>query len=575
MVGVESDGQEIYMGHRLPREADSGRDIVGISGGGTGRVGSPKGVGTRNRLVLATTGRVRASTKVALEDFSATTVFESQIVARDTLAAGGTPFKNHFVEGYTLINPKGRTIPPHWRTEELAQFSEGPDGIEQVRELAQDMVNTFAARNRSDWDRIVEEADEQGIHWSELRMVKSDYVDRYYSQFRSFKGRSTPGVAYDMAVDFFATSIIFARIGYIPKNVVQNLIMAVPHQGMFFPMNAARAGQVLADPELRALARAEVGFSGATQALSQESARRGPTKFLLGKIAGFVGSIADDPARISALLHEAAAEGVISRVNPILTNDDRKALIRLWTEKGQRARANDIRWRATEAMADFTRMTPDQARLARRFLIIPGWLMAGTRYPFHFAATHPIRSALIAYIAMGEPGAPNELQFNDPAWTYFHGSKYLQGIDTPWGRERTASLNPISTPWELALAGLGSARGKTGPFDHNTPTAFDFANPGASVAVDWLKGEGKVDATAKRLLPGGSFVKDMISPPTDPPTYPEDVTRLGRLKREVGIIPIDLVDEVQSDRLDGGPATRPGAPSLAPRPGARGVATRP
>lgn len=576
-LGLEPDGTEIYMGHRLPPSVPLRATVAGVAAG-TGRVTSPKGVGTRNRLVLASTGRLRPSTRVALEDWSAGQVFEVSNVARDHLGKLGSKFDNRYREGYTLINPKARTIPPHWRTEELAAFKEGADDIEEVREQAQDILRTFSARHRSDWDRLVEEAKAQGVKWDELRMVPNHLVDRYYSQFRSFRGRSTPGVAYDMAVDFFATSIVFARIGYIPKNVVQNLIISIPHQGAFLPINAARAAQVLADPELRYLLKAEVGFSGASQALASESARRGPTKWALGKIAGFVGSVADDPARISAFLHEAAAEGVISRVNPLLTEADRKALVRLLTEKKQRPRLNDIRSRSVDAMADFTRMTPDQARLARRFLIIPGWLMAGSRYPFHFAATHPIRSALMAYIALGEPGAPEELQFNNRVDTYFSGSDYLQGIDTPWGRERTASLLPVTTPFELGAGVVGSIEGTEGPFDFETPTVFDVANPAIATGVEWAKGEGELGRTAKRLLPGTyGLGKDLIAPPTNPPIYPEDVTRLGRLKREIGILPIEVIDAVDDDLLDANP--RPGSGGSggrAPRPGAgRQLAPRP
>jgi hypothetical protein len=67
-----------------------------------------------------------------------------------------------------------------------------------------------------------------------------------------------------------STSIIFARVGYIPKNLVQNLIMAMPHQGAYFLYNASRAAQVLADPYLRELLAAEVGTSSATAALGAE-----------------------------------------------------------------------------------------------------------------------------------------------------------------------------------------------------------------------------------------------------------------------------------------------------------------
>ncbi len=569
-LGLEPDGTEIYIGHRLPKDVTSMSRVQGVSAG-TGRVASPRGVGSRNRLVLATTGRVRSSVHVALEDYAASQVFETAIDAREFLGKIGKPFQNRYVEGYTLINPKARSIPPHWRTDELAQFTNSPEDIEQIREASQDLVDAFMAQNgRGDWERLVEEAAEQGVKWDELRMVPNYQVERYYKQFRSFAGRSTPGVMYDMAVDFFATSIVFARVGYIPKNVVQNAIMMLPHQGVWAPINFARAAQVLADPELRNLMRAEIGSSGAARALGAEGAKKGPTKKILNAVAGVMGSIADDPARVSAFLHEAMAEGVISKVNPLLTDRDRAALVNLLTDPRKTRKLNDVRVRSVEAMADFTRLTPDQARIARRLMIIPGWLMAGSRYPFHFAATHPIRSALMSYIALGEPGAPEELQFNDRIDKYFSGHDYLRGIDTPWGkghhllgvpvpagRLRTSSLNPVSTPYELGLSVQGSVRGSEGPFDFETPTAFDWANPGIAEGFSWAKGEGDLAKSAKRLLPNYSLVKDLVSPPTDPPRYPEDVTRVGRLKREIGILPIEVSDELDEDTYSG-PRKKPG-----------------
>ena len=184
---------------------------------------------------------------------------------------------------------------------------------------------------------MLTEARKTGL-WPELRVLPKEIAERYFKQF-------TPGVrggpvlsAYDRLVDLTAASIVFARIGYIPKNLVQNVIMAVPHQGPLLLVNAVRAGQVLRDPALRELVRGEVGFSGATKALGKEAR----TQKVVGKVVGFVGSVADDPMRISAFLNEASAAGVISRTKPILTAKDREKLLRLFTDKSQRPLLNDI-----------------------------------------------------------------------------------------------------------------------------------------------------------------------------------------------------------------------------------------
>lgn len=533
-LGLEPTGEEAYIGHRLPKPENFKGSYM--PSGGTGRVASPKGVGSKNNLVLARTGRLRPSLRVAAEDWNSAQVFEAANVARNDVAAMGSKFPGHVPEGHVLVNPKGRTIPAHWKNDELSQFHESYDDVEHLREQAKEILDGFIATDRAGFERMKQEALDSGVSWDELRVVPKRLVDRYYSQFRATKSRGTAAKVYDTMVDGVATSIVFARVGYIPKNFAQNLIMAAPHQGAFLLVNATRAGQVMRDAELRHLIHAEIGFTGATGALSREVTARK----VLGKITGGVSKVADDPMRIAAFLHEAAAEGVISRVNPLMTESDRASLLKLLRDKSERAKLNDIRSRSVEAMADFSRMTPDQARLARRFLIIPGWLMAGSRYPFHFAATHPIRSALLAYIAMGEPGAPQNLQFNQSIDHYFKGSSYRQGIQTRYGRLRTSSLNPVTTPWDLAQTVEGSVRGKQSPYDTQTPTVFDEVQPLGGAIVRIAQGEG-VKKSLQALAPNYKFEEGMVHPQASK-TYPGDATRLGRLEREIGVVPIPVND---------------------------------
>jgi hypothetical protein len=538
-LGLEPTGEEAYLGHRMANP-ESFRGSYAPTGG-TGRAASPKGVGSPNKLVLATNGRLRPSLHVAAEDHASAQVFHQANIARSDLGNLGTPFRGFVPQGHVLVNPRGRTIPAHWKTDELAQFSGDYGDTEQIRAKAKEIVDGFIGSDPSGWERVKNDALANGVSWDELRVLPARLKDRYYAQFRSAKGRGTALKAYDTGIDAVATSIVFARLGYIPKNFVQNLIMAAPHQGPMLLVNATRAAQVMADSKLRPFMQAEVGHTGPTGSLGSEMF----SQKVIGKIVGGVGKVADDPIRFSAFMHEAAAAGVVSRVNPLLGEKDKQALFRLFTDKAQRPLLNDIRSRAVEAMADFSRMTPDQSKIARRFLIIPGWLMAGTRYPFHFAATHPVRSALLAYIAMGEPGAPDSLHFNKPVNEYIHGSGYKQGIDTPWGRERLNSISPVSTPWDLGLAAVGTIRGKTGPFDFNTPTVFDSVQPLAGAGIGIAQGQG-IKKSLQRLAPGEQFVEQMIHPNKNPKNYPEDRTRWGRLKREIGVLPINVTDNGSS-----------------------------
>jgi hypothetical protein len=543
-VGLEPTGEEAYVGHRLP--APKGRTGPSAPSAGVGRVRSPKGTGTKNRLVLAETGRLRPSVHVAAEDWHHAQIFEQANKARSDLSKMAEPYRGHVPEGHVLLNPKGRTVPAHWRSDELAQFGEGWGDVAAIRSQAEEIVKGFTARadDPEAIEALKRAADAAGVKRSELRVMHEDLVNRYYKQFRRMAPPRGKGAkAIDAMTDAVATSIIFARVGYIPKNVVQNVVMALPHQGVLFPRNVARAAQALADPELRTLLKAEVGFSGASRELGAELSTTQKLGRVPHAVAGASGAVADDLFRVSAFMHEAAAEKVISK-NPLtlLTDKDRGALLELLKDKSQRPLLNDVRSHSTEAMADFSRLTPDQARLARRFVVIPSWLMAGSRYPIHFAANHPIRSALLAYVAMGEPGAPDYLHFNKPADKYFTKgvAPWLQGIKVPGGKVlRTGSISPVSTPWEIAQAGVQTVRGKQ-PFDFSKQTVADYAAPFPSAAYEALSGGGV--KSLERLAPGEKFVRQMVSPDESSKYYPDDKTRLGRFQRELGVVPIHVAE---------------------------------
>ena len=567
-LGLAPTGEETFIGHRMGKVRGSSPSLM-PQAPGVGRPRTPQGARQQNKLVLANTGRLRASTHVAAEDWRAAQTYESALQSRDDLAAMGRPYDGRIPEGHMLVNPKGRAIPPHARS--LPRLEELDD--EGIRKAAEDMVSGFLASG-DDVDQMLADAKALGIRGNELRVVPETVVKRYFGQFVSPVSASKGLKAYDAAVDFTAASIVFARVGYIPKNIAQNLIISVPHQGPFMLFNIPRAAQVLLDPELRHLLHAEVGFSGAAAGIGEELRHGQRLRGLPGAAAGFVGKIADDPARMAAFIHEAAAAGVIRRYSAHLDQRDRARLYALLTQKQNRPLLNDIRWRSVEAMADFSRLTPVQRRWARRFLIIPGWLWAGSRYPFHFAATHPGRSAAIAYVAAGMPASETLGLPDTPSAADLMSDdlpEFIEGIDLPeWfpvfgGKTfRTTSLSPVSTPYEIALA-LGG---------QDKDTAVTYANPLAKAVynmagrrVEYPGGsyqtgyQESILDNLERLLPNWTFVQQMIDPKATG-RYPDDESRLQRFFRELGVVPIKIRTDEEGDnddwvkeaeRLSGGP----------------------
>lgn len=552
-LGLEPTGEEAYIGHRYG-DVKGARTSLLPGGLGTGRPRLPQGVSKRNELVLAATGRVRESTHVALDDWRASRVFERAVQQRVDLGNMGVAFRPGMrldPKTEILVNPKGRPLPQQWRSgDPLEALADGTE--EEVRAAAEELVKGYVSDpklGQASFDEVLAQAERDGVRWTDLRVVKRSTAERYAAQFktpvRAGGKLGTAAAVYDHVVDGIVASIVFARIGYIPKNVVQNLIMAVPHQGVFFVANAPRAGQVLKDAQLRHLFEAEVGFSGPTIGLAEESTATKALKAPHGA-ARLVGGIADNPLRFTALIHELAALNVIPKLKPVLSDADKANLLEVFTNPRYRPILDAARNRSVEAMADFSRLTPTQRKWSRRFLIIPGWLWAGSRYPVKFAASYPGRTAAGAYVAAGEPyGDRAGLPQNRPITDYMAEGlpDWMQGIETPAGVFRTSSISPISTPIEIARAAS----------QRDAQTVGDYANPlGASL---WNVANRQVDSptgayrasfgtalarAGERLVPNYGLARDLVHPNDNSKYYPGDATRRGRLEREIGVVPIEV-----------------------------------
>jgi hypothetical protein len=543
-LGEEATGEEIYVGHRLGGKVRGANQSLMPISVGTGRQRLPEGIATANKLVRANTGRVRASTHVAAEDWQAAQTYRQGLDARDTFWQAGVPFEMKLSKGERIVNRRGLIVPRHWKTNRLEELAEQGYPEEALEDAAREIVQGFMATADDDWRAITKGWVENGANLEDLRVVDESFAKRYYAQFLPPARGTLGGKVYDAAIDFTMMSIVFARIGYIPKNTLANFIITIPHQGAFFAFNAPRAAQVLKNPRLRDLVRAETG-DGATAVLASEARNTAKLRGAPHKAAEVVTSVADMPWRTTAYIHELAKEGVIPRFKWHLSPEDEEAIIRFITSDNPKR--NSVMNRTRGSMVDFTRMTPTQMRWWRRFIIIPGWLWSGSRYPFWFAANYPGRSAAMAYVAAGEPGAPEELQFNKPIDEYLVKGvpSFARGIPLLGGVLRSNSIDPVSTPWQLAGAAIGKDEQRLG--DYTTPLPVAIFNTALS-RVNSPSGAYRTDfPTAlrknfERVAPNVKLAEDLISPPDDP-FYPGDKTRLGRLAREAGVVPIEVPRE--------------------------------
>ncbi len=534
-LGLEPTGEEAYIGHRLGKVRGAG----GVRSIGTGRPANVQGL-QANTMKLLRSGSLRQSTHVAAEDWNATQTYQDLKRIRHTLWQMGDKFEGHVPDGYLLVNPHGKVIPPEWKHDVVAELEAGHEGLaDEVKNMLKGFVS-----DRSTWRATVEKAKEAG-QLNDLRIVPEKDVRRFYSQFLPAGSRTPLGKAYDTGIDAMANSLIFARAGYLPKNVAQSLVMAVPHQGVRLFANAPRAAQLVPHPGSSALDRklwdALVHESGAgvSGIVAQETYRKA-----LGKVPALMTKLADQPARVSAFLHEAANEGVIPKYAVHLSDEDKRALLSLVTDEDKRPLLNQIMQRTRDAMGDFERLTPAQRRIARRLFIVPGWLTAGTRYPIHFAATHPVRSAVLGYAAAGEPGSPKKL--NRPVTDYLVKGlpSYIQAVPGGKGKiERVQSVLPAAIPADVGIAlasgaPIPEAAGYINPLAEatwNVTHGVRGTSTGETQKVGYLRA---LEDALRGLAPAEQELQRIAAPSTDQSKVYPDHSRLGELERAAGVLPV-------------------------------------
>jgi hypothetical protein len=566
-LGLEPTGEEVYLGHRIGKVR--GARSSGLPAGvGTGRTRVPEGVGRKNKLVLVRHGRARTDLEAAIEDWQAAQAYEFHNVAKDELARMGERIVGRPKKGHVIVNPRGHRLPRTWKVDEEAQAAlEGFDPEEiLVQDLDEYVANYVAEAGSKEAERMLAAAREGG-YLDELRQVPEDVVGRYFGQFLDAKTISNLqggkqllkaiGKGADLANDVVYLSLIYANPGYIPSNLGGNLVMAGLHQGAFLPVNLMRAGQLLSrgPKRLRDLLRAEVGFGPTAAVASTGRVKKASQK---------IGAVPDDWPRISAFLHEAARQGIISKTKPVLSKADYAKLERFLTDPKNRALLNDVRDAGVQAMVDFERLGPLERSVAKRMLFVWSWIRGATRYPFRFALDHPLRTALIGGLAYASQDDLREKLAKGPLppwleWSLRAGEADVDGKRYPRILP-TRQLNPISTAAET----ISSALARPG-----ARTFGEFLNPGLVAGYDLARGQREYgDVTvdvgyreaakgaAERLTPGLDVVRDVISPPEAGGLYPEDTSRLGRLRRASRVLPY-AIDPAEAARFaDLSPAER-------------------
>jgi len=551
-LGLNPSGEEVYMGHRLGIENKPPEGLIPRSPGG-GRVKLPRGWSSKNERVLLNTGRLHQTTHTAIEDWQAAHTFRSTVRARNETGLMGKDYTGGPVdwEKYHLINPKGKVIPPGWKVDQLGKLKDAGFDQEEIRKIADESLKTWMIDNQQALDELV--TLNHGEPIPGLRVVRKEDLNRYFAQMGAGTASKAERV-YDQAVSAVMMQLIFARVGYIPKNLLQNAIMIVPHQGLMVAVNMPRAAQLA--PVFRGAVRKQSDLDRQVWDLLQNAhgsggATAGAVAGLGGiggrvthKVAGGITSVADAIPRTSAVIHELAKKGVISKFNPVLTEQEKRGIIEFFKTHGPDVR--DVEQASKDAMGDFNRLAPNQRRWLRRLLIVPNWLVAGTRYPVHFSLNHPIKAGAIgaaAYYGFGGPGMPTggkpplRLAKGVPPWAV--------GLETSHGVLRLASLIPASIPGDIALAASQGRWIDATSYANPLLVAMGMIIAGYEPHPTYAKKVGitkSIWANAKRLAPNFKLYMDLAHRQGST-TYPDDTSIIGRLRREAGVFPIRVSRE--------------------------------
>jgi hypothetical protein len=129
------------------------------------------------------------------------------------------------------------------------------------------------------------------------------------------------------------------------------------------------------------------------------------------------------------------------------------------------------------------------------------------------------------------------------------GTKTVDGVKYPQVLP-TRNISPVSQPWEILDTirnnpGANSIGAMLNPgitaawytSHHQGPFGQDIKGGGSAAYLESLK------ENALHIAPQAGLVGDLMHPPAEGGLYPEDVTRGGRLKRAVRVVPIAINPE--------------------------------
>jgi len=227
--------------------------------------------------------------------------------------------------------------------------------------------------------------------------------------------------------------LLYAKLGYIPSNVISQEAMSLIHQGVYMPINRVQSAMLRNTPMGKAIrpvlgplglkpltAQAKKDLAGAAgmgRTVSTfpdvntskattgfgEKVHRGAQR-LDERVGHAFGKVVDDPYRFSALIHELRRAGIPAR--DIQKLHDAAEVFRTQTLKNPGMKHNSAAFdklnetsrRGQRAIVDYGRMGK-ASKWLRDFIFIYPWVKGAIHYTAQFPMEHPYQTFAATAVA--------------------------------------------------------------------------------------------------------------------------------------------------------------------------------
>ena len=276
------------------------------------------------------------------------------------------------------------------------------------------------------------------------------------------------GKSADAYNDYIKATLLQLNPQYYTANFIGNMALNVMHQGVFAPLNLAKASHLSANMDVGLVSVFDdLLGSGITHLADFRFGSRTP----LNAINILASKLVDTIPRRAAGLHEARKLGYKS------INSFEQLMKRAIDEGNEEARKEliYIARRANDAIIDYERLNPFEKKVVSRVIFIYPWIKGSTRYMLRFPAEHPVQAAAFALLYQRQQELADQ-KLGERPW--YAEVNIPLGINVErYGEEYPLTLNPkqivpFTTQYELGRTAEGFARGI-----ENRQPLIDIASP--------------------------------------------------------------------------------------------------